>query len=797
MESLADADGPVEISAGETGASMEVSMDLLAEVASAAGAGDGMVLLSTSGLSKDAASSLATDDVRAVPGARRLASALRSQPISINFRSADGTKIDVQNLTTPMKMQLKVEDPDATCAYWDSFTAQWSSEGVQTLSSEDGFIQCSTTHLSIFAGVIEVALRNVLLALECSTLGALVQAEAFAKLIEPEWFGRSATVVTILMVVVFGFLLVLAARADRYFYDVLPWSEREHLLMRVPIEEEKPKDVDSTWGAGPQVAQGPQGPRETEVQLVEIDQETELDEPGATVEQQEKKEGTEPEAVEAVESVESVEAVEAGDKKGDEGEERGSEEGEAKKEDETKENAAGGDLEIPSIFRTVRGAAEGLLDTVSQALGGDSMLDSLKDGADQVTARVLQSGDIGASKELSGTAEDADAERGSRRSATSVHTEGNPEDAPDGQGPGSRRQWTSVETVDVQSATSENSAVNRRAPLERAGTSVSEAGAEELQRRSKRRSSVVEMIGAAVGAARNSTFLFKARAMRGHVEESGAGAANEFLSGNVVTRMRLLFPAAHTWAKLAQFSIAVSYSIRVALLSMKVLSAGALNALFYSSSSPAPGSDPECSPKSGSFEYWVQKFTVGTVSASVGDLVILALFLMVRMTIKEKPEWTEEEKRARRKKWRRRIIFFWCFAAIYDNICLIYICLFIANAREEDAMQWLEATGMSLLQDFLVKPLVLAAILTIVSSLVLYFRPGVRKAIEEEWLRGQAVASADPKDPKDPKNPKNPKDLQDSFSSDSDEEEKAEERVPVRHSLREAEFAGVLPGVPH
>ena len=42
------------------------------------------------GLNEDAASSLATDDVRAEPGARRLASALRSQAISISFRSANG-----------------------------------------------------------------------------------------------------------------------------------------------------------------------------------------------------------------------------------------------------------------------------------------------------------------------------------------------------------------------------------------------------------------------------------------------------------------------------------------------------------------------------------------------------------------------------------------------------------------------------------------------------------------------------------------------------------------------------------
>ena len=45
------------------------------------------------GLNEDATSSLATDDVRAEPGARRLASTasvLRSRPISINFRTADG-----------------------------------------------------------------------------------------------------------------------------------------------------------------------------------------------------------------------------------------------------------------------------------------------------------------------------------------------------------------------------------------------------------------------------------------------------------------------------------------------------------------------------------------------------------------------------------------------------------------------------------------------------------------------------------------------------------------------------------
>ncbi|CAL1152852.1 unnamed protein product, partial [Cladocopium goreaui] len=140
LEELGNDSVPIKVSAGETGAELEVSAGLLGEVAAAAGSD--VVLLSAfdadedhpgvAGLPQDAADRLATDDVRAESpdpgpagapgakgpgGARRLASALRSQPLSINFRAADGTKINVNNLTTPMKMTLTVEDPTATCAF--------------------------------------------------------------------------------------------------------------------------------------------------------------------------------------------------------------------------------------------------------------------------------------------------------------------------------------------------------------------------------------------------------------------------------------------------------------------------------------------------------------------------------------------------------------------------------------------------------------------------------------------------------------------------------------------------------
>mgnify|MGYP002803603945 FL=1 len=67
-------------------------------------------------------------------------------------------------------MLLDVDDPNATCAFWDGDTAKWSSEGVETLPSESpGTLVCSTAHLSIFGGIVGVLLKNVVIALECST----------------------------------------------------------------------------------------------------------------------------------------------------------------------------------------------------------------------------------------------------------------------------------------------------------------------------------------------------------------------------------------------------------------------------------------------------------------------------------------------------------------------------------------------------------------------------------------------------------------------------------------------------
>eukprot|EP00435_Cladocopium_sp_Y103_P046814 s3310_g13.t1 len=732
MESLADADGPAEISAGaETGASLEISLALLGEVAGAAGAGNGMILLSITGVNEGTASRLATDDVRAVPGARRLASALRSQPISINFRSANGSKIDVRNLSTPMKMKLKVDDPGATCAFWDESSARWSSEGVKTLPSEEpGYIECSTTHLSMFGGVIEVMLRNVLLALTCSTVGSLFSDEAVRKLGKIEWMGRPATLVLILMVVVLSSCVGIAVRADQESFKDLPRNERQKLLMRL--------------NAAPnQDVRGVVPEQTMPLQLIKIEQ-TSL-QTDHSAETDEKGEG------ELVGGADRDKAGEEESRASDE-ERKDEEAAEKKKEDEkeNKEEAAGGDFELPSMFRTLRGMVTGGLDTVSQAVGGDVLLDSVKQvlenaeastinraiamlrarwsGADLVTASVLETAEETKERD----ANDHDQVPSSQADPFDQMPSGNAPIQP------SRRDATTLRTEGSADAPLDD---EQRPGSRRGGTSVREDGAVGVQRRSRLRASAASfalIIGRASrafrAARRGASEMVKARLMRRRLTETGAGAAKLYLEGNILSRMMLLFPAAHSWLKVVQFSISISYSQRVALIGMKVLSAGMLNAVFFSSSASTPDSDPDCKPKSGTLEYWSQKFSVGIVSATVGDMLILLLFLYARKNVQIKPEWTHEEKMRVLRKWRRRTIFFWIVAVGYKIFCLIYICLFIGNVSKEDAAQWLEATAMSLLQDVVLKPLVMAAILSIMSSVMLSCRPRIKRTIEEKWI---------------------------------------------------------------
>ena len=162
LETLEASGGVATVPASEdTGASLRVSSENLQQataVAEAAGlTTEGPIVMTIMGLSEEASSKLATDNVLA---AGRLASSLKSKAISVNFWTSDGMRIPLSGLDPPLTIVVQVGDPNATCAFWDEEGAKWSNTGVRTLpGQEPNKITCSTTHLTLFGGVVDVLLK--------------------------------------------------------------------------------------------------------------------------------------------------------------------------------------------------------------------------------------------------------------------------------------------------------------------------------------------------------------------------------------------------------------------------------------------------------------------------------------------------------------------------------------------------------------------------------------------------------------------------------------------------------------
>lgn len=110
--------------------------------------------------------------------------------------------------------------------------------------------------------------------------------------------------------------------------------------------------------------------------------------------------------------------------------------------------------------------------------------------------------------------------------------------------------------------------------------------------------------------------------MHDRASQHGAGAAERFLQSNLVRRILILVPAAHPWAGILHFSLVLPYTSRVAQYMMKLLSAGSLGALFFSTSAPTPDSDPECGQAPDAVTQLLQAATVGLVTSLLGDVLL-------------------------------------------------------------------------------------------------------------------------------------------------------------------------------
>ena len=211
---------------------VELPTESVSEVLTSAGLNSDSIVLSVLKVNEENSSSLETD---AVYGD---ASLLSSPVLSINFWRSDGTRVEVKNLAKPLYFTLEVSDPTtAKCGFWDEETGKWSEDGLRVVCSKNK-LECSTAHLTIFGAITDVFLKNVVLALTCSTISSLLSGEAFERLPDPAWLGSPPFILNIVFHMFGVVCTVLAWLHDRKQERLFPWAAREVVLLRVKEEEE-------------------------------------------------------------------------------------------------------------------------------------------------------------------------------------------------------------------------------------------------------------------------------------------------------------------------------------------------------------------------------------------------------------------------------------------------------------------------------------------------------------------------------------------------------------------------------
>ena len=567
-------------------ASVEVVVDTVAEVLSSAGQESGdSLLLTVLALDEVSSSNIETD---AVLGE---ASVLSSQALSINFWKKDGTRLEVRELAHPLSFTLDISDPVTQCAFWGEDISRWSDVGT-TMLVNNSTIQCTTSHLTIFGGVKDVLLRNIVLALTCSTISTLLSSDAFSKLQNTTWLSELPAILNFAFHLLGGLCVVLAWLYDRKLERVVPWRERELVLMQVKKNEE---------------------------------------------------------------------------------------EGGLEKEEENRDSAPrptfwtdGGDAPRPSCWSRCMGGFNSSLEYVSHATGGDAAIDALKE--------VAGNADIAAVN----------------RAISSIQSH-------------------------------------------KCGVARSQI---RIFKQTKRVISDRQTITRGVTL---SNFVTGS-------EDQGEVAARAFLERGWLCRIATLWPATHPWMTATHFNMLAPVRVSVALVFLKVTSAAALSAVFFSSGSPSPDADPECSPPAGGLERTVQSVTVGLVTAMLGDMIIAILFtFQVKKVVFAPGEWSEQQKRRQYTYWSLWSLLFWLVFFLYGSFCQLYICLFLANVTKADAGSWLQSMGVTVLEDLVLKSLLTALILATIATAVLCCRPKVIRRIEQKWMKEneaeqQQLEDEEPKD---------------------------------------------------
>jgi len=198
-------------------------------------------------------------------------------------------------------------------------------------------------------------------------------------------------------------------------------------------------------------------------------------------------------------------------------------------------------------------------------------------------------------------------------------------------------------------------------------------------------------------------------------------------------------------------SLLMTRSLRAMLLGCELLGALMVVTLFFSAGAQAPDADDQCSGCQGNEHCeWQRLGTMMAVGLSAALLAAMPVGLIssahtrefVRVPYEGSHEWHKTLRN-----WRRRDRFVWTAGLLYSFFAINYICLFFANVSADDQLNWFQSGAVTLTQDFVLGPTLVAFAMPVTALIMLGMlacRLGVRRGhVLAKKIRGTMASETE------------------------------------------------------
>lgn len=191
-----------------------------------------------------------------------------------------------------------------------------------------------------------------------------------------------------------------------------------------------------------------------------------------------------------------------------------------------------------------------------------------------------------------------------------------------------------------------------------------------------------------------------------------------------------LFVTAHPFTRIFSFSIFISASMQSILLASTLLGAAALAAVFFSGVGDvlSIASPAECETE---HTFW-RNAAVGILSGLATSIPMVFVAAAMRRHFVLRECWDEAARWRQLRRWRRKDCSIWALCLLYNCLCALFIATFLANIRPQDAQKWLESLLVILMEDFLLQPMLVAIIHTLVTTAIVARNPGLVEEVRND-----------------------------------------------------------------